>query len=238
MMRWFYRSFQVFLFAVALVLTLGLAPAWSQSPFIPVAGNQVDGYPIELDGKTVFQVRQGIPGVVSAQERAKIINERLQAIANDYAIAPTDIRAENKGEETIVKAGDIVLLTVRKNDVEGLDQPQSQVTATLIQKLQTAVADYREARTIHSILRGIFFAIAGTIILLVVLQLTQQLVAWLRKQIHVASNTGLLGVQVQNLRILSPHATEYVLMGLLQLLRLGLFLLVFLFCGSFPILRR
>lgn len=228
MARWVHRSFRAFFFAIALSLALCLTPVWGQAePSLPLVGNQVDGYAVELDGQPIFQVRQGIPGIVSAQERTAIINERLKAIANDNAIAPTDIRAEDKGEETIVKAGDTVLFTVRQNDVAGLDQPRSQVASNLVQRLQSAVVDYRQARTTESLIRGLLLTIAGTIALLVVLKITQQLVAWLHKQIHAAGENGLLGVQFQNFQILSPQATEYVLMGLLQLARLLLFLLAF-----------
>lgn len=228
MARWVHRSFRAFFFAMALGLTLFLTPVWGQTnSTVPLEGNQIDGYAVELDGKPIFQVRQGIPGLVSAQERAAIVNERLKAIANDYTIAPTDIRAEDQGEETIVKAGNMVLFTVRQNDIAGLNQPRSQVADKLVQQLQTAVADYRQARTIQSLTRGVLLTISGTIALLVILKITQHVVAWLRKQIHTAGENGLLGVQFQNFQLLSPQATEYVLMGLLQLARVLLILLFF-----------
>lgn len=78
---------------VFLMITIHPVQARPSSP----VGNQVDGYSVVLDGEILFRVRQGISGIVSAEERAKVINERLIQVAND-SISPESIRVEEQEE--------------------------------------------------------------------------------------------------------------------------------------------
>jgi hypothetical protein len=108
-----YQRLQIWLIlslTVAL-LTISLNPVVAQSEIS--AGNSVDGYPVVLDGTELFRVRQGIPGVVAAQERANIVNTRLVQIANDESISLETIRVEEQESGSVILAGDTVLYTVR-----------------------------------------------------------------------------------------------------------------------------
>lgn len=244
MVRWARRLFRNALVTFVVLLSLGLAPALGQSlPTEVPQGNQVDGYAVELDGTVLFHVRQGVPGVVSAQERAVIINERLQAIANDPNIPPTAIQTEELGQESIVKAGDTVLFTVRNSDVVGLEVSRSQAAQDLSQKIQGTVVAYRKARTVRYLLVGAGLAIASTLGLLIVLKLLQLSAEKLRSWIQSVNTLGILGVQWQNLQLLNSHAIGYLLISLVQLMRLMLTLLAFYLylpfvLRQFPFTRR
>lgn len=54
-----------------------------------------------LEGELVFQIREGIPGVTSAEERADIISQRILAIANTPDIATDDIRADVTNTQSV-----------------------------------------------------------------------------------------------------------------------------------------
>ncbi|WP_155960404.1 hypothetical protein [Fischerella sp. PCC 9605] len=114
-----YRRLQAwFILSITIVfLTLAIYPADAQQSSL--LGNQVDGYPIVLDGNILFRVRQGIPGVASAEERANVINDRLTRVANDDSISPETIRVEEQDDASVVFALDTVLFTVRDSDREG-----------------------------------------------------------------------------------------------------------------------
>ncbi|MBF2077575.1 MAG: hypothetical protein IGR76_03415 [Synechococcales cyanobacterium T60_A2020_003] len=134
-------------------------------------GNEVDGYPIVLDGNTLLQVRRGIPGVVSAKERAEIINDRIIAIANDASISPDSIRAEEQNGATVVMAGDPVLLTVHDTDSIN-NQTRQEIADQAVQFIQSGITQYRSDRSVESVVKGIILAIASTITLAVFLALT------------------------------------------------------------------
>jgi hypothetical protein len=122
------------------------------SPAAPEAtpkGNVVDGFPVVLDGKTLFLVRVGVPGLVSAEERASVINQRLQKVANDPKISPESIRVEEQDGITVVMAGEMVLLTISEADVEAYGESAQALGENTADFLQTAVAQYREARSLR-----------------------------------------------------------------------------------------
>ncbi|MBV8885841.1 MAG: hypothetical protein JO235_17850, partial [Chroococcidiopsidaceae cyanobacterium CP_BM_RX_35] len=156
------------LFFATLFLTSVNTPLYAQesSP----AGNPIDGYPVTLDGQVLFTVRQGIPGTVTAAERAKVLNERLIAVADDEQIAPESIRVEEQGNTSVVIAGHTTLLTVLDADRQA-DQSHQQLAKETAQILKLAIAEYRESRSAKQIVRGILFAILSTLVLLIFLLL-------------------------------------------------------------------
>lgn len=53
-----------------IVLMLTIVPIAAQEGSV---GNLVDGFPVVLNNQTLFRIKQGIPGIVSAEERAEVI---------------------------------------------------------------------------------------------------------------------------------------------------------------------
>lgn len=212
---WLILGLAVFLF----VLVSHAAIAQEAVP----PGNPIDGYPIVLDGNELFRVKQGVPGVVSAEERAKIINTRLTQIANDNAISPETIRVANEDSGSVVLAGDTVLLTVRDIDRAG-DQSSQAIAAQVVQKIQASVAQYREERSTQQIIRGVLLVIVSTIALLLFLALLQRLVSRFLIRIEEARRADALDLRIQNLQLLGSNSTGYLFTGLLGLLRLAIVL--------------
>ncbi|WP_416672969.1 mechanosensitive ion channel family protein [Egbenema bharatensis] len=209
--------------AVAL-LTIALSPAVAQSQIL--AGNPIDGYPVVLDGTELFRVRQGIPGVASAQERANIVNTRLVQIANDESISPETIRVEEEKSGSVILAGDTVLFTVRESDRDGNESRQA-TAARSVQAVQSAVAQYRHDRSAQQLVYGVLFTLISTIALIGFLALVQWFISRFLLRIKAAQRTRALSFRVQNLQLLGSGATGYLLRGLAGLLRLILVLASF-----------
>jgi hypothetical protein len=70
----------------------------------PTVGNAIDGYPVVLDGQELFRVKVGVEGV-TAEERAAILTQRIQAVVADASITPDQIRAETDETQSVVLAG-------------------------------------------------------------------------------------------------------------------------------------
>jgi small-conductance mechanosensitive channel len=213
----------IFSLAVAF-LTIALHPVVAQSEIS--AGNPIDGYPVVLDGTELFRVRQGIPDVASAQERANIINTRLVQIANDESISPETIRVEEEESGSVILAGDTVLFTVREVDRDGNESRQA-TAAKNAQAVQSAVTQYRHDRSTQKLVSGMSFTLISTIALIGFLALIQWFVSRLLLRIKAAQSTRTLGFSVQNLQLLGSRATGYLLTGLVGLLRLILVLASF-----------
>jgi small-conductance mechanosensitive channel len=195
------------------------APAGFNSP----EGNPVDGYPVVLNGQTLFRVRQGVPGVVSAAERAKIVQARIEAIANNPAIDLSTIRIDEKESVSVVEAGDIVLFTVQDSD-KVADLSRQQTAEKAVRLIQSNVAEYRDARSARRLIQGMILALLSTITLIGFLILLQRLLARLLIKIRAARRADRLDIRLQNFQLLGSDATSYLLNGFLQFLRLVLVL--------------
>ncbi|MBV9386172.1 MAG: mechanosensitive ion channel family protein [Chroococcidiopsidaceae cyanobacterium CP_BM_ER_R8_30] len=207
------------LFFATLLLTCIITPLYAQES--NPAGNPIDGYPVTLDGQVLFTVRQGIPGTITAAERAKVINERLLAIAHDEQIAPESIRVEEQDNTSIVIAGHTLLLTVLNADRQA-GQSRQQLAKATVQILKPAITEYRDSRSARRIVQGILFATLSTIALLIFLLLLQRLISTWSLKSRAAHREHRLGLRIQNFQLLGSDATIYLLEGFLQFLKLVL----------------
>lgn len=229
---WAIVSFALVLFAIA--------PSSLAQQDIPT-GNPIDGYPIVLDGQELFRLNQGVVGVVSAEERARIVNARLTQVAKDESIPPESIRVEEQDSGSVIVAGDTVLFTVRARDRIG-DQSRSAIAAQKVQIIQSAIAQYRQDRSTEKLIQGIVLSILSTIALIGFLALIQRSMSRLLLKLNAAQRDKALGLRVQNFQVLGSDATGYLLSSLIGLLRLtivlgSLYLYVPFVLSQFPITR-
>lgn len=220
-------------------LTLFIHPTVAQQS--RPLGNQVDGYPVILDGNTLFRVKQGIPGIVSAEERAKVINERLIQVVNDDSLSPEAIRIEEQDNASVVFAGDTVFYTVRDSDRAG-NQSRQAIAAKTVEIIRSAMTQYRYNHSIEQIVQGIILAVFSTVALIGFLILLQRILSQILIKIREARWADALDFRVQNFKILGSNVTGYLLSGLVRILRLVLILLSFYLyipfvLSQFPITR-
>lgn len=217
-----------------IAIAIAIPPLAAQSVSAPTApvtdplaphllANPVDGYPVVLDGQELFRVKQGIPGLVTAAERARLINERLIVVADDAAIAPDGIRVEEQGSESVIKAGETVLLTVRDNDRQGARSRQ-QTAEQAVQIIRATVAQYRQERSIQQLTIGTALAVFSTVVLVIFLLFLQRLGSRLLIAIRAARQADALDLRVQNVQILGSDATSYLLTSGVKLARVVLIL--------------
>ncbi|GAB4376789.1 MAG: mechanosensitive ion channel family protein [Elainellaceae cyanobacterium] len=202
-----------------LFLTIAIHPVHAQQSS-PV-GNQIDGYPVVLDGETLFRIRQGIPDIVSAEERAQVINERLIQVTNDDSVSPETIRVEEQDDTSVIFAGDTVLFTVRESDRVG-DLSRQATAEKSVQIMQAAVAQYRQSRSTEQIVRGMILAVLSTIALIISLLLLQRFLSRLLIKIRAARQADALDFRIQGFQLLGSNAMGYLLSGIVRLLRLVL----------------
>jgi len=146
-------------------VTIAQLPSLAQQPE-PI-GNKVDGFPVVLEGKTLFQVRHGVPGVVSAEERAQVITQRLLQVANDTTILPDDFRVDSQNNGAIVKAGDVVVLTVQEADAEAIEMTPAVAANKAAEMMKASVKEYREQRSLQRLIEGGIFSVLSTIAFIV-----------------------------------------------------------------------
>jgi small-conductance mechanosensitive channel len=153
--------------------------------------------PVELDGALLFRVR----GVSSfpADVRARVIADRLAAVAADPAVAIEAVRAVESDGMTRIVAGAVVIMSIVDADA-GLEQVErSELAATHVLRLRQAIADYRAARSPAALRRAAVNAGAAT----VALALAVAALFWISRRID-----GLLARHIRT-RMESAHIPSF-----------------------------
>ncbi|NJK39776.1 MAG: mechanosensitive ion channel family protein [Oscillatoriales cyanobacterium RM2_1_1] len=206
-----------------------------------IEGNKIDGFPVVLDGRTLFRVREGMPGIASASERADILNERLKEIARDSTVTADSIQVVEQDNLSVVQAGGEVLFTIREEDRFG-NRSRQQTAEKAAQIIQSAIAQYREERSTKQLIIGIVWATLGTLGFILFVGLLQRIISKALIRVRAARRVDALDLNYHGSQLLDSKAVSYLLEGLIKLLRVGIilgaiFLYIPFFLSQFPITR-
>ncbi len=229
---WRYRWGNWLLLAITVLMLIVTTPAWGQdtatdtSPDATVSSdvdteisNEVDGFPVTFDGKVIFQIREGVTGIATAEERARIIEQRLRAVTRNPAIKADDIRAETEERQSVVLAGDTVLLTISETDAEAYGETHPELARTAVEIISTELAEYREERSVRNLVISIVATVISTIVLVLFLRGLFLLASKLLIQIQERRQAGTLRLHVRSFPLLGAGATSYLLSNLVRVLR-------------------
>ncbi|HHP7230905.1 MAG TPA: mechanosensitive ion channel family protein [Xenococcaceae cyanobacterium] len=191
------------------------------------SGNPIDGFVVELNNETLFRVREGIPGVASAEERAQIIEQRLRAVADDPTIALEAIQVREEDDLSVVVAGETTVFTVRDNDAQVYGQSRQELANRALELIRAGVEQYREERSVRSLIFGIGNTVFSTLVMVIFLRLLFLFTSKSLTRVRMARRHHTLGMRIQNLQLLGSDSTSYLLSTLIRLCRLILILISF-----------
>jgi small-conductance mechanosensitive channel len=121
--------------------------------------------PMEFDGVVLFQVR-GVSSLPAAT-RARLIRERLVAVANDASLSVDALHVVERPGMSQIMAGSRPLLAIVDADA-ALEQVQrTELAAAHLVRLRQAVLDYRDARAPSALRRDAAVSAIATILLVV-----------------------------------------------------------------------
>ena len=134
---------------------------------------------VALDGRELFLVR----GVASypASRRAHDVRERIKSVAGDSTLNVADIFVDELSDRSAVMAGDFRIVSIFEEDaaLEGVHRP---LLAQIIKnEISQAIVDYRRDRSSPVLLTNIGFALALTLIVVLLIWGTQRLFRWAHK---------------------------------------------------------
>ena len=133
------------------------------------ANTQVEGEvataPVELDGTVLLTVRGA--SSLPAAERARLIEERLTAVAADTTIPVDSLRVVDDEGASRLMAGDRTILAVVDADASLEQVSRSTLAAIHLMRLGQAIVDYREARSASALRTNALNALGATAALLV-----------------------------------------------------------------------
>lgn len=216
------------IFFVVLLLTLtspllGIA----QNPTQPE--NKIDGFPVMLDGKTLFFIRRGVSSF-SAEERANAITRRIERIAQNDSIPIENLTIEQIPDDNslYLSVDQEVILTVTERDAKAYRSTPEVLAQQALQKIQVAIAQYRQDRKPEQLLKNIIYTVIATFAFLIisfaVIKISGKLFPFIRRLIESLTP----GIQIGNVEIVSSSKISFFWLRFLRIIRLFiLFLLLF-----------
>ena len=216
------------IFFVVLLLTLtspllGIA----QNPTQPE--NKIDGFPVMLDGKTLFFIRRGVSSF-SAEERANAITRRIERIAQNDSIPIENLTIEQIPDDNslYLSVDQEVILTVTKQDAKAYRSTPELLAQQALQKIQVAIAQYRQDRKPEQLLKNIIYTVISTFAFLIisfaVIKISGKLFPFIRRLIESLTP----GIKIGNVEIISSSNISFFWLRVLRIIRLlVLFLLLF-----------
>ncbi|MGH9883584.1 MAG: mechanosensitive ion channel family protein [Pyrinomonadaceae bacterium] len=140
--------------------------------------------PVKIDGNILFSVR-GFPAI-SAEDRATAIAERIKAVARDSSIPTSSISPLESELGTSILAGNQRLMVVFDADAQQTSVPRGALAQYIVSRIQSAVTDYRQARTRQALSISAARAGVGTVILVafvaMLIWLSRRLLGMLEKR--------------------------------------------------------
>lgn len=190
------------------------------------SSEEVEEADVLLDGKTVFTIKSAL-GDVSPENRAKTTMERLEKVAQNFAILTEEIQSTNLEELELIQAEVITITAFGKADAEAENMPLSQLVDERLEQIITAITEYRESRTQESILWGTIKAVIATIIAFITLYLFNKILPSIFNRIRAWQRERLDSVEFQGLQFISGRQVAQFISFVFTLIRVFLVFLVF-----------
>ena len=129
-----------FLLLMSLIVTVWSSPAlsWDPSELPPGFTVAEQGYPVELEGKTLFRVRVNAKQF-TAQQRAEKFSEEILKLAKDPTFNPNILTVKDFGLSSDIMAGDKVLVPVWAFDAKVEGRPVEELARDYAEKIRQAI---------------------------------------------------------------------------------------------------
>ena len=235
-----------FLFTLFLLLagTAQYSFASTSADSISTGGNNLNvrqsTAPVLFEGKILFYVR----GITSfpAEERARLISERMKTIAENDSINSGSLRIEELADRSNILAGKVFVVSILDTDaeIEGLDRPiVAEVIKTNIVK---AINSYRYDRSSSVLLKKALFAAGATVILLILLFLFNRISRRLDNLLQARLKSRIEGLETKSYNLIQAKQLWTALRGFIKSVKIiFIAILIFLYLEfvlkSFPLTK-
>jgi small-conductance mechanosensitive channel len=207
------------------------APETTQQQAQVAADNKIDGVPVVLDGKPLFVVRVGV-GSFSPGDRAKVITDRLEKIAQDDSIPIESLETvpDPENDLTYLLLDKQVILTVTGQDARTYRTPRDELAKVAFQRIKVALEQYRKDRSPAQLLRNLVYTALSTVALLIVFALIIRGSGRIFPRIGNWIESRIPSVRLQNFEVVSSYKISILCLRIMQLIRLIiLFILAYIY---------
>ena len=184
------------------------------------------GYPVTLNGQTVFFIKGEVPGY-GAKERAKVVSKRVKEVAEDPSI-PTDsvTTSDSKVPVTLIMAKDRLLVAVFNEDAKAEGKSRQQLAAAYIRELQSAIERYRTEHSAKRVLTSSVYFLVVTILFVALIYLLNRLYRTNDAKIKAWADSKKVSIHIQSLQLVRAERIKATLIGVSTVIRFVVFIML------------
>jgi small-conductance mechanosensitive channel len=171
---------------------------------------------VVIDGASLFDVR-GFSGY-PAEQRARGIVERIEAIARDASVPPR-VQVAASPEGLRLSAGERFLMTVVAADSHLEEVDPETMAAVFAQRIEQAIVSYREARSPSATLRATRQTAAATLLLLLAIVLGVVGLGRLDRRLARLYEERIRSVQIRSFEIVRAQRLRGMLRAAIRFVR-------------------
>ena len=193
------------------------------APNIPENSDNINqqAVPVILNGETLFSYSSEIKGF-SAEKRAERAAQKIETIAKNFVIPIDSLKiVEFEGLRVIATEEDSVF-TLLEADAQAANRPLDELATEYLQKVQNAIAQYRQQNRVKIPVRRIVAAVIEVLIVIALLTLLNKMLTRLYRQIEVWETTFFRPLRIQGLQLISVEQEANLLTGLVKLVYWGI----------------
>lgn len=181
---------------------------------------QPAGAPVTFAETTLFELYDHL-GPFTPQDRARAVSERLTHLAKAPFTRIDTITTVDRDTASELVYGDMVVMTVTDRDAQPTGKSRQDLAKEYAQATQAALTRSREQVTEHAFIVNIAWAVADTIILILVLILFHKTFPKVYAKIESWRGTFIQSIRIQRVELLSAGQIAATLTALIQAIRVA-----------------
>jgi small-conductance mechanosensitive channel len=204
-----------FLAGCLALLVISTFPAFAQTSNAPSKPEEdaSPGFPVVLGNRTIFYIKDKIKGY-DPQERARVISERIKAVADDTAIPVDSMRTSAFNVPlTQITAKDELLVALFDQDAKAEGVTRDQLAKVYVQELQSAIEHYRAERSTKGIIISVLYALLATLVLIALLYVLNRLYRLCDAKVGGWVDAKKVSIHIQALELVRAERIKTTLVG-------------------------
>ena len=179
---------------------------------------ETKGFPVVLDGKTLFTVEED-GRTTTAEQRAKLATEEIERIARDYTISLDSFELQDFEKVIIITAQGDIVFGVTNDDAKAANQPLEGLASQYFQTIKDAILEYRQERTAKGLGTNIILSLILFVMLVVLIVLLYKAASITRSRFQ-AWRRRVRPIRIQRLELSSVETEIKLINGLISFIRL------------------
>ncbi|WP_432221963.1 mechanosensitive ion channel family protein [Flavobacterium sp. TMP13] len=184
------------------------------------------GFPVAPFRDTLFYINHRV-GSFSAENRAKLISEKIRLLYDDdYFVADSIKIANSEFGEDIVYKSNTVLMSVLSVDTINADATVAKIAQRNLKIISKAVVKEKLNHSTLVILKRIGLTFLVLFLILLLLYLTNKIFGKLKNFLLVKNAKYFSGLRFKTIEILSPERQQFVVIRIVSVIKVLVFILI------------